>query len=100
MSSSPNSLSSSDAPGPDLLAPLYDVVCNVDVVLGTASMSVRECLSLGRDSLIRLVQSAGNDMQVIANGVPIAQGEVVIIDNSISIRITDILAPPSNEVLA
>jgi flagellar motor switch/type III secretory pathway protein FliN len=42
-------------------------------------------------------QSAGNDMQVVINGVAIAQGEVVIIDNSTAVRITDILAPPSNE---
>ena len=110
MSSSLNSLSSSDVVGaglpgpgaamgllPDPLAPLHDVACRVDVVLGSASLSVRQCLGLGRDSVIRLVQSAGNDMQVVINGIAIAQGEVVIIDNSTAVRITDILAPPSNE---
>ena len=109
MSSSPNSLSSSEIvgaglPGPaslilqnDPLAPLHDVVCRVDVVLGTASLTVRQCLTLQRDSVIRMAQSAGNDMQVVINGVGIAQGEVVIIDNSTAVRVTDILSPPSNE---
>lgn len=109
MSSSLNSLSSSEIvgaglPGPgavalldDPLAPLHDVACRVDVVLGSASLTVRHCLSLQRDSVIRLAQSAGNDMQVVVNGVAIAQGEVVIIDHSTAVRITDILAPPSNE---
>jgi flagellar motor switch protein FliN/FliY len=95
MSSFPSSSSSSDAADP--LAPLHDVACRVDVVLGTASMSVRQCLSLNRESVIRLTQSAGNDLQVVVNGVPVALGEVVIIDNSTAVRITDILAPPSNE---
>ena len=97
MSSSPNLLSSSELPDP--LAPLHDVTCHVDVVLGTASMTVRQCLALKRDSVIRLTQSAGNDLQVVINGVAIALGEVVIIDLSTAVRVTDILAPPSNEAV-
>jgi flagellar motor switch protein FliN/FliY len=85
---------------PDPLAPLHDVTCHVDVVLGSASLSVRQCLSLQRDSVIRLTQSAGSDLQVVVNGVSVALGEVVIIDNSTAIRVTDILPPPSNEAVA
>ncbi len=100
MSFSQNSLSSSEAAAlPDPLAPLYDVTCGVDVVLGSASMTVRQCLALKRNSVIRLTQSAGNDLQVVVNGIPVALGEVVIIENSTAVRITDILAPPSNEPL-
>ena len=84
----------------DTMAPLYDVICNIDVVLGSSSMTVRQCLNLHRDSVIRLTQSAGSDMQIIVNGVPIAQGEVVIIDNTISLRVTDVLPPPSSEASA
>lgn len=97
MSSSPNSSSSSDAL--DALAPLHDVTCHVDVVLGTASMTVRQCLALKRDSIVRLGQSAGSDLQVVVNGVPVALGEVVIIESSTAVRVTDILAPPSNEAV-
>jgi flagellar motor switch protein FliN len=111
MSSLPNSSSSSDlntvvsdrvevaekAHPADMLAPLHDVTCRVDVVLGSASMTVRDCLNLAKNSILRLVESAGNDMQVVVNGIPVAEGEVVIIDNSTAVRITDILQPPSNE---
>ena len=100
MSSSPNSSSSSEAPAPDGLAPLFDVICSVDVVLGTASMSVRDCLNMRRHSIIRLNQSAGGEMQVVVNGIAIASGEVVIIDNSTAVRVTDILPPPSSEASA
>ncbi len=94
MSSSPNSSSSSEA---DALASLNDVPCTVDIVLGSAAFSVRECVNLRPDTLIRLHEFAGADMQVLINGVPIAMGEVVIVDESTAIRVTDILPPPSSE---
>ena len=94
MSSSTNSSSSSE---PALVA-LHDVMCAVDIVLGSSSFSVRDCLALRPNTLIRLHEFAGADMQVVVNGVPLATGEVVIIDDSTAIRITDILPPPSNEV--
>ena len=77
--------------------PLNDVVCEVDVMLGTAAMSVRECLGLRREAIIRLTRIAGADMQVVVNGVVVAYGEVVIVDESTAIRITELVAPPSNE---
>jgi flagellar motor switch protein FliN/FliY len=53
-----------------------------------------------RHTVIRLEQSAGADMQVVVNGVPIANGEVVIIDDSTAVRVTEIVAPPSAETTA
>ena len=95
MSSSSNSLFSSA----DLQA-LGDVACSVEVWLGTATISVRDCLHMKRHSIIRLAQSAGNDMQVVVNGVLVAHGEVVIIDDSTAVRLTEIAPPPSAEALA
>jgi flagellar motor switch protein FliN/FliY len=96
MSSSSNSSSSNAAAHPSLV-PLSDVVCQTDVLLGTATVSVRECLHWKRNSVIRLRQSAGSDMQVTVNGVPVAIGEVVIVDDSTAVRVTEILPPPSSE---
>jgi flagellar motor switch protein FliN len=97
MSSSSNS-SSSNAAGPaSAVVPLNDVVCRIDVLLGTATVSVRECLHWKRNSVIRLRQDAGTDVQVTVNGVPVAVGEVVIIDDSTAVRVTEILPPPSSE---
>ena len=95
MSSSPNSSSSSD----QTLVALHDVVCTIDVILGSASMSVRECLALQPDSIICLAQAAGGDMGVSVNGIPVAHGEVMIVDDSTAIRITDIVPPPSSEIV-
>ena len=78
--------------------PLNDVVCTIDVILGSASMSVRDCLRLQKDSIIELRQSAGGDMLVAVNGINVAHGEVMIVEDSTAIRITDILPPPSSEI--
>ena len=101
MSSLPSSSSSSSValatvsalalgPGLDLLR---DVSCPVSVVLGTGSISVRRVLSLDRQSIVRLSQSAGEDLQMVVNGVVVARGEVVVVEDSTAIRLTEIAKP-------
>lgn len=92
MSSSPISSSSSE-PADGAAAPyagLADIVCDVWVLLGTGTVSVRRCLALQRQSVLRLQQSAGEDLHVLANGALIARGEVVIVEDSTALRVTDI----------
>jgi flagellar motor switch protein FliN/FliY len=74
---------------------LQDANCRVELVLGTGAMSLRECLALVEGSILRLTQPAGGYLQVVANGVPLARGEVVMLDQSVAVRVTDILPPPS-----
>ena len=95
-SSSQNSSSSSSAtPSPALAyQQLLDVQCDASVVLGTGSMTVRQCLALDRNSLVELAQSAGEDLMLQVNGVLLARGEIVIIEDSAALRITEIAAPP------
>lgn len=96
MSSSPSSSSNSEAAPPVDLGPLQDVSARVEVVLGTATISVRECLALGRRHVIRLMQGAGSELQVTVNGIAIANGEVAIVADSTGIRVTEILAAPAS----
>lgn len=98
MSSSPSLLSSSDAGvhshagGGDDMVPfpgLMDVVCKVNIRLGTRRITVRDCLALRQQSIIRLTQAVGDDLQVCVQDVVVAKGEVVMVDESTSIRLTD-----------
>jgi len=75
---------------------LLDVVCDISVVLGTGTVTVRRCLGFRKHSVIRLEQSAGSDLQVKVNGVIIARGEVVIVEDSTAVRVTEV-PPPTNE---
>jgi flagellar motor switch protein FliN len=76
---------------------LLDVMCDLSVVLGSGAITVRRCLGLKRHSVLRLDQSAGEDLLVTVNGVVLAKGEVVIVEDSTAIRITEIPAPASAE---
>jgi flagellar motor switch protein FliN/FliY len=99
MSSSQSSSSSSDRSNVAGVAPLHDVVCTVDVILGSATMSVRDCLRLQPDTIVRLAQSAGEDLVVQINGVAVARGEVMIVEDSTAVRVTDVVPPPSSEIV-
>lgn len=78
--------------------PLHDVVCIVDVILGSALMSVRDCLGLQPNAIVKLAQSAGDEMHVVINGITVARAEVMIVEDSTAVRVTDILPPPSSEI--
>ncbi len=92
MSSSPISSSSSETGDPAIsqFTGLADIVCDVWVLLGTGTISVRRCLALQRHSVVRLHQSAGEDLQLLVNGSLVARGEVVIVEDSTALRVTDI----------
>jgi flagellar motor switch/type III secretory pathway protein FliN len=72
---------------------LMDVPCPVDFVLGTTTVKVRECAAFAVDSVIRLKQTAGADLEVRVSGVPMFTGEVMIVDDSVALRVGRVLAP-------
>ncbi len=98
-SSSPISLSSSKADDEPAaaFAGLMDVVCPVSVVLGNGKITVAQCLSLQRHSVLPLRQSAGEDLQVTVNGTLIARGEIVIVEDSTALRVTEIATAVRSE---
>lgn len=94
MSSSPSLSSSSDR-----LAPaewLLDAPAPLDVILGSATVTVAECMRFAVGSLVHLTQAAGADLELRVGGIPFAAGEVVILEDGVSMRLNRIL-PPSPE---
>lgn len=73
---------------------LHDVPCRVEFVLGDARLRLRECLELAPQSILRLNQAAGADIELRVEGTVIASGEIVIVDNAAGLRITHIVPPP------
>ncbi len=69
---------------------LLDLVCHVSVVVGTGTVTVRDCLSLSEGRLLALDQTAGGDLTVMANGVVVAAGEISVDDEHTSIRVTEV----------
>jgi flagellar motor switch protein FliN/FliY len=52
-------------------------------------MSIREILSLRRGSVITMTRSAGENIDILAGGSVLGFGEIVIIENTMGVRITD-----------
>jgi flagellar motor switch protein FliN/FliY len=76
---------------------MLDVPCHVDFVLGTAVVKVRDCVQFAPDSIIRLRQSAGADLEIRAGGVPLATGEVIMVDENVGLRLNKIVAPAGQD---
>jgi len=76
-----------------------DVPCPVDFVLGSATVKVRDCAAFAVNSIVRLRQSAGADLEVRVGGIPIATGEVVIADENVAVRVGRILPPAAQGTL-
>lgn len=77
---------------------LHDVPCQVEFVLGDARLRLRDCLELAPQSVLRLSQAAGADIELRVEGKAIASGEIVIVDNTAGLRITRILPPPGPDI--
>lgn len=78
---------------PDNLSLILDVPLQISVELGRAKKTIREILDMGPGSVIELDRLAGESVDMIVNGKLIAKCEVVVINETFGIRITDIVHP-------
>jgi len=72
---------------------IMDVPLQVTVELGRTNRLIKDILEFGPGSIIELDKLAGEPVDILVNGKPIAKGEVVVIDESFGVRITDIIHP-------
>ena len=79
------------------LARLHDVPVELAVEIGRTHMTIREALALGPGSIVTLNRLAGEPVDLLVNGKPIARGEVVVIDEEFGLRVTEVLGPKRTE---
>lgn len=77
--------------GPENIDLIMDVPLEVTVELGRTSKSIKEILDFTPGTIIELNRIAGEPIDVLVNGKFVAKGEVVIIEESYGIRITEII---------
>lgn len=65
--------------------------------LGTCSMLVREVLDLKQGSVLQLSKMAGEMADLCVNGVPFARGEVVVLGDTLHVRIAEIFGMEEEE---
>lgn len=72
---------------------IMDLPLQVTVELGRTQKLIKDILEFGSGSIIELDKLAGEPVDILVNGKAIAKGEVVVIDESFGVRITDIIHP-------
>ena len=82
----------SAAPSPRELERLNDVGLELTVEVGRTRMTLGQALALGPGSVITLDRLADQPVDLLVNGMPVARGEVVVIDDVFGLRVTQIVA--------
>jgi flagellar motor switch protein FliN/FliY len=76
---------------PDEFQAVCDVPVKVQAVLGRSKMEIGELLRLKAGDVVELDRRVGEPADILVNNRLIARGEVVLIDNSLGITLTEIV---------
>ncbi|MEM1673169.1 MAG: flagellar motor switch protein FliN [Archaeoglobaceae archaeon] len=76
----------------DKLRRFLDIPLEVEVVIGTTTLTLGELLHLGQGSVIELEQNVETPVDIKVNGKLVAKGEIVIVEDKFGIRIIEIIA--------
>jgi flagellar motor switch protein FliN/FliY len=68
---------------------LQDTRIDLEVELDRKIMSLRELMRLDVGGILRMNRSAGENIDILVDGVLIGFGEIVIIEDTMGIRVTD-----------
>ena len=77
--------------GQENIGLIMDVPLNVTVELGRTSKLISEILDFAPGTIIELDRIAGEPIDVLVNGKFVAKGEVVVIEESFGVRVTEII---------
>jgi flagellar motor switch protein FliN/FliY len=71
------------------IAHLADIRVDVEAELDRITMTIENILALDTGSVIRTNRSAGENIDLMIGGARVGSGEVVIIEETVAVRITD-----------
>lgn len=79
--------------GIDNLKVLENIEVKLTVEVGSTELKIRDLLRLNEGSVVELERLAGDPLDILANGVKIAKGEVVMVGERFGIRFTEVTNP-------
>jgi flagellar motor switch protein FliN len=65
------------------------------IVLGQTKMPIHKVLRMGRGAVVAFDPTENDEVEIHANNLPIARGQVLVNNGDISIEITELLRRPS-----
>ncbi|MCU0816288.1 MAG: flagellar motor switch protein FliN [Cypionkella sp.] len=86
-------MTGAERPSPENLRLLENIGVKLSVEVGRTELTIRDLLRLSEGSVIELDRLAGDPLDVLVNGTPIAKGEVVMVGERFGIRFGQIIDP-------
>ncbi len=83
---------------PHRVSMLHDVNLRVRVELGRTHMLVEDVLKLGEGSIVELEKLAGDPVDVYVNDRLLARGEVLVLNDSFCVRVSEVFTPDPHRV--
>ena len=71
---------------------ILDIPITLSVEIGKSKLSIRHLLQLNQGSVVELERIAGEPMDVLVNGMLVAHGEVVVVNDKLGVRLTDVVS--------
>ncbi len=79
---------------------LLDVSMPVVVEIGRTTMTLQEVLQIGPGSVVQLERAIGEPVDLYVGDRRLAQGEIVVVDDQLGVRITRVLSAQGLEAAA
>ena len=79
------------APADDGLSAVYGVPVRLTVEVGQRIISIGEAADIAPGQIMTLERQADQPLDVLLNGRIVAKGEVVVIDNELAVRVTEVV---------
>ena len=68
---------------------LVDTQITVDVMLGSASINIKEFLNLSEGDILSLDKNAGAGGDIYVNSRIVGTGDIIVIDEKLAVRLQD-----------
>jgi flagellar motor switch protein FliN/FliY len=75
------------------LVQVQDIPLQVAIEVGRLKLRLRDLIKLAPNSIIELKKPAGEPFDICINGIPVARGEVIIVEQSSGVRIIEVHKP-------
>ena len=75
------------------LSTVHDIPMRVCIEVGRLKLSVKEFLRLAPTSVLDLKKPAGEPFEISLNGLVVARGEVIMVEQSSGVRIVEVIKP-------
>lgn len=73
------------------MTPFDHIGIEISVLLGATHIPIHQLLRMGRGAVIELEARDTDEVQILANNVPVARGQVVLRGDHVGVSITEVL---------